>query len=40
MEYCKYLLDQEAGMPFCLNDQNANLGLAGTWVPLPALVKM
>lgn len=40
MEYCKYLLDQAAGVPFCLNDQNTNLGLAGTWIPLPASIKM
>jgi len=40
MEYCKRLLDWEAGMPFCLNDQNTNLGLVGTGVPLSALIKM
>lgn len=32
IEYCKYLLGQEAGIPFCL-------GLAGTWIPLLTWIK-
>lgn len=39
MEYCKDLLGQGAGMSFCANDRNTNLGLAATWVPLPAMIK-
>lgn len=32
IEYCKYLLGREAGMPSCV-------GMAGTWIPFPALIK-
>lgn len=39
MEFCEYLLGQGAGVPLGLDDQNTHLGLAGTWLPRPALMK-